>query len=88
MNKEIQKLQSKLNEAIFEQDRRKVRYDAHVIIAETERRRLSAIVEQNQKFMNDLLDIGEKVKTIQEQLKKAIDDENNSQQDETQREGV
>jgi len=75
MSKETDKLQKNLKEAIFEQERKKVRYDAHVIVAEGHRRQLSEIVEQNQILMHELMNSGNKVEEINSQLQKALEAE-------------
>ena len=76
MNKEIEKLNAKLKDSIFDQDRKKVRYDAHVILAEGHRKQISDIMEMNQHLMHELMDSGRVVEVFRNQLQEAIEKEN------------
>lgn len=81
MTKKIETLQKKLNDAIFDQEKKKVRYDAHVIVTEGHRRQLSEIVEMNQKLMHELMDAGNAVEEFNKQLQDEIERTNNQDSD-------
>lgn len=84
MSKEIEKLQTKLKEAIFEQERKKVRYDAHVIVTEGHRRQLSDVVEQNQNLMHELMDAGKLVDKLNNELHERTKKENEGERESVQ----
>ena len=77
----MQKLEKKLKEALLDQEKKKVRYDTHVLITEGQRRQLSAIIEQNQKFMDDLINAGKEV----ERIKTLLDEEIKNKDDEQEK---
>ena len=75
MNKEIEKLQTRLKEAIFDQERKKVRYDAHVIVAEGHRKQISEIMENNQRLLHELMDSGRVIEEFRKQIEEATEKE-------------
>jgi len=73
-NKKVQTIQSKLTESIQNREIAKVRYDAHVLIVEGQRRTLSELESMNQKLLSDLMDIGNVVSEFNKQLQIAINE--------------
>jgi len=76
MNKEIVKIQEKLLEAKNERVRSEARYNAHVVIVEGHRRTLRELEEVNQALLSKLMDSQGAVGEFNEQLKKAVEVEN------------
>ena len=75
MNKKIESIQKKLTEAIANRERTKVRYDAHVIILEGQRRTLSDMENMNRNLLEELTESNVKVGELNIDLQVAIDEE-------------
>lgn len=75
MNKEIEKLQSKLNEAKLQRERKKAKYDSQTVILEGQRNMLQNLEALNHDMMSEFMEADKAVKEFQTQLKKAVDNE-------------
>lgn len=75
MNKEIQKIQTKLQECKMERERKKAKYDSQTVILEGQRNMLHNLEELNQICMREFMDADRAVQVVNEQLKSAIDQE-------------
>jgi len=73
MNKEIQKIQAKLHECKMERERLKVKYDFQTVILEGQRNMLHNLEDLNQIAMREFMDSDRAVQVVNEQLKKAVD---------------
>lgn len=71
-NKKILQIKAKLKEAIFHREKAKIRYDAHVLILEGNRRTLSELESMNQELMTELMSSGNAVSEINFQLQTAV----------------
>lgn len=75
MNKEIEKLQSKLHEAKLERERKKAKYDSQTVILEGQRNMLKNLEVLNHDLMSEFMGCDNAVKEFQSQLKNAIDEQ-------------
>lgn len=73
------KLEKKLNDAIFEVERKKVRYDSHVLIIEAHRKQMSDQMQMNQRFMDELMKANKLVETLNTQLQDEIEKQNETE---------
>lgn len=73
-DKKIENIKNKLDEAKKDRERKKVRYDTHVLILEGQRRTLSELENQNQILMSELMDANNAVGEFNKQLQAAIDE--------------
>ena len=73
MNKEIQKIQAKLQEAKLIREQFKARYDAAVIIVEGQRNTLKSLEERSNTAAGEYLEKDRAVSEFENQLKAAID---------------
>lgn len=73
-NKKISQIQAKLNEAIRTREVKKVRYDAHVVILEGQRRTLAELERINQDLLSELMEAGNAVSEFNKQLQEAVNE--------------
>lgn len=73
-DKKIENIKNKLEEAKKDRERKKVRYDTHVLILEGQRRTLSELENQNQQLMSELMDAQSAVGEFNKQLQVTIDE--------------
>ena len=78
MNSKIEKAQVRLHEAKLERERKKVRYDAHVIIIEGHRRTLHELENMNQQLMREFMDADKAIGEFNSQLQQLITEEHES----------
>ena len=72
---QIEKTEKKLQELRLERERKKVRYDAHVVIVEGHRSNLINLEAQNNEILDEWKKADEKVAEMTKELQTLIDKE-------------
>ena len=72
---QIEKTEKKLQELRLERERKKVRYDAHVVIVEGHRSNLINLESQNNEILEEWKKADEKVAEMTKELQTLIDKE-------------
>lgn len=75
MNKKIEQIQKKLQEAKLERERKKAKYDSQTVIMEGQRQMLIQLENLNNEIMKEYMESHRTVEEFQSQLNKAFTEE-------------